>query len=303
MEGTYMVILGKWSDYDGDEIYGAYTISGSAFVNARSFEPGMAAVDPWTDEGGDNTEYFHTNHLGTTRFMSDPDGDPVDAAVYTAFGERVDGTNHRYGYDGAYGYQAHNFPESPDDPIPYLHVGARYYDPGSGRFLQRDPIGILAGLNVYLYADGKPSLVVDPLGLQPADQVLNCQEECNKWIKSGGALSCGAHGGLNDCYTSCLHDYWPPTSTPPRNWKPWPGTCPPMDSGVPTPDRGRPNKPVKPPKNLPVPKPKGLGMLGLHIGVLLLVAVNGGRRRVRRLSRPSELSGWLHPSTCEERFL
>jgi RHS repeat-associated protein len=124
----------------------------------------MATVDPWTDEGGDNTEYFHTNHLGTTRFMSEPDGDPVDAAVYTAFGERVSGPNHRYGYAGAYGYQAHDFPESPDDPIPYLHVGARYYDPASGRFLERDPIGIDGGLNVYEYAFSCPSLHVDPDG-------------------------------------------------------------------------------------------------------------------------------------------
>jgi RHS repeat-associated protein len=138
----------------------------AALVEARSFEPGMATVDPWTDEGGDNTEYFHTNHLGTTRFMSHPDGDPVDAAVYTAFGERVDGTNHRYGYDGAYGYQAHDFPDPEDGgPIPYLHVGARYYDPGSGRFLQRDRIGIWGGLNVYEYCYSDPVSFVDPTGL------------------------------------------------------------------------------------------------------------------------------------------
>jgi RHS repeat-associated protein len=125
----------------------------------------MATVDPWTDDGGDNTEYFHTNHLGTTRFMSEPDGDPADAAVYTAFGELVSGTNHRYGYDGAYGYQAHDFP-APEEggPIPYLHVGARYYDPASGRFLQRDPIGIFGGLNVYAYCLNNPAIFVDPSG-------------------------------------------------------------------------------------------------------------------------------------------
>jgi RHS repeat-associated protein len=129
----------------------------------------MATVDPWASSGGDNTEYFHTNHLGTTRFMSEPDGDPVDAAVYTPFGERVDGTNHRYGYDGAWGYQAHDFPSG--DPIPYLHVGARYYDPASGRFLQRDPIGIDGGLNVYEYVKGGPGRAVDPFGLRTWTEV------------------------------------------------------------------------------------------------------------------------------------
>jgi RHS repeat-associated protein len=96
--------------------------------------------------------------------MSDPDGDPADAAVYTAFGERICGTNHRYGYDGAYGYQAHDFPSA--DPIPYLHVGARYYDPGSGRFLQRDPIGIYGGLNVYEYCASNGVYRADPTGLK-----------------------------------------------------------------------------------------------------------------------------------------
>jgi hypothetical protein len=92
----------------------------------------MAKVDPWADDGDDNTEYFHTDHLGTTRFMSEDDGDPTEPVVYTAFGERVSGTNHRYGYDGAYGYQAHDFPSGGGaHPIPYLHLGARYYDPAS----------------------------------------------------------------------------------------------------------------------------------------------------------------------------
>jgi RHS repeat-associated protein len=218
--------------FGGDAIYGDYTVVpddpgppqvDGYFVNARSFEPGMAAVDPCTDDGGDNTEYFHTNHLGTTRFMSDPDGDPVDAAVYTAFGERLDGTNHRYGYDGAYGYQAHDFPEA--DPIPYLHVGARYYDPASGRFLQRDPIGIVGELNVYGYVLNQPTAGVDPLGLTSEG---NCQDECDIWFPAS-AGACGGRTALEDCYASCLEKYCPPApaSPTPRGFTPWPEPCPP----------------------------------------------------------------------------
>ena len=46
-------------------------------------------------------------------------------------------------------------------------MGARWYDPLTGRFLQRDPIGIAGGLNVYLYGDGKPVVLVDPSGVVP----------------------------------------------------------------------------------------------------------------------------------------
>ena len=58
---------------------------------------------------------------------------------------------------GKEGYQAH-------EEFAFLHVGARYYDPGSGRFLQRDPIGFEGGMNVYAYADLAPTMRIDPTG-------------------------------------------------------------------------------------------------------------------------------------------
>jgi len=82
---------------------------------------------------------------------------------YTAFGEQIFGTNHRYGYAGAWQYQAHSFPAGSN--IPFLHLGHRHYDPSSGRFLQRDPLGVLGGWNVYAAVNGTPTGFVDPLGL------------------------------------------------------------------------------------------------------------------------------------------
>jgi RHS repeat-associated protein len=35
-------------------------------------------------------------------------------------------------------------------------MGHRYYDPGTGRFLTRDPAGYGGGMNLYGYADGNP---------------------------------------------------------------------------------------------------------------------------------------------------
>lgn len=43
----------------------------------------------------------------------------------------------------------------------------RYYDPASGRFTQRDPIGLAGGINLYGYAAGDPINNSDPLGLSP----------------------------------------------------------------------------------------------------------------------------------------
>jgi uncharacterized protein RhaS with RHS repeats len=46
-----------------------------------------------------------------------------------------------------------------------LHVGERWYQPGIGRFVQRDPIGLAAGVNVYAYVRNRPIASLDPRGL------------------------------------------------------------------------------------------------------------------------------------------
>ena len=42
---------------------------------------------------------------------------------------------------------------------------ARYYDTEKGRFLQRDPLGYFAGMNLYEYAGSEPMYSGDPLGI------------------------------------------------------------------------------------------------------------------------------------------
>jgi len=91
-------------------------------------------------------------------------------AVYTAFGERIavtGATDSRYGYVGAWQYQAPTTSADPLSELGWLHVGHRYYDPASGRFVQRDPIGIAGGLNTYAYVGATPTGLLDPEGLGP----------------------------------------------------------------------------------------------------------------------------------------
>lgn len=44
-------------------------------------------------------------------------------------------------------------------------LGQRYYVPGIGRFLTRDPIGYEGGINLYAYTENNPISGVDPLGM------------------------------------------------------------------------------------------------------------------------------------------
>jgi len=180
--GTLGEVGSTWSDYDGDAIYGDRELIGGNLENTASYEPGIGRFS-WADDGSgtwvpqapSDTTYDRSDLIGTTRHLTDGTGD-LDPVVYTAFGERIDGTNHRYGYAGAWGYQAHSFgevssldpPLDPDTIFPYLHVGARYYDPATGRFLQRDPIGIVGGGNVYAYSS-VPTMSADPDRLIPLE--------------------------------------------------------------------------------------------------------------------------------------
>ena len=167
--GNYEVEADLWTDYDGNQPYGDFAVDvvvdppSSTITEQRSYELGMGTFS-WTNGIADisTLKFYHTDMIGTTRMMSDSVGFPISSlsAVYTAFGERVTGSANRYGYGGAWGYQTDDTGD-----FPFQHVGAKYYDPSIGRFLQRDPIGIGGGRNVYAYVRNEPTGLIDPSGL------------------------------------------------------------------------------------------------------------------------------------------
>ena len=162
-----LFISDDWRDHDEDDIYADWTVdlgTGAINVNRRYMEGVSFADVPLPQDG---PAYFHGDHLGTTRRLSQAGGSPpARASIYTAFGElkyTAGSLTTRYGYVGASGYEESAAGGPPD--LEFVHVGARWYDPSTGRFLQRDPIGISGGLNVYAYAQNNPLASVDPDGL------------------------------------------------------------------------------------------------------------------------------------------
>jgi RHS repeat-associated protein len=163
---------GAWHDYNSG-IFADYSLamngSTPAITEKAAQVPGLAQYDYIAAEN-QHQHYLHGNLVGTTQAVTgQPQGPgaPMEGRkVYTAFGEPISSTGFstRYGYAGAWVYQA----AGSGDPLAdlgWLHVGYRYYDPSSGRFVQRDPIGIRGGANTYAYAKADPARSIDPTGL------------------------------------------------------------------------------------------------------------------------------------------
>jgi RHS repeat-associated protein len=106
-----------------------------------------------------NAYYYHNDHLGTPQVMTDGEQKVVWKASYDAFGLAdigVDEVENDLRFPGQY-----------FDGETGLHYNYfRDYDPGLGRYVQSDPIGLGGGLNTYVYVDGNPVIFFDPDGLR-----------------------------------------------------------------------------------------------------------------------------------------
>ena len=108
--------------------------------------------------------------------------------VPTRRGTHSGGTWVMHGVDNRFGFAGYMW----DPFLKLYHVRHRVYDPMSGRWLQRDPIGMAGGWNLYQYCGGEPWGYVDPMGLW----------SLNRWLWTGdgnasdevynSALSAGA---------------------------------------------------------------------------------------------------------------
>jgi RHS repeat-associated protein len=105
-------------------------------------------------EGG-VTSLVRTDHIGRPVFATNTTGVKVWTASYTPFGgvRTTTGTPVNARFPGQW-FQAESG----------LHQNwMRDYDPTTGRYLQADPLGLVAGASVYGYARQSP-MMIDPTG-------------------------------------------------------------------------------------------------------------------------------------------
>jgi len=130
-------------------------------------------------------QYLTVDHLGSTRLITDAQGNVVHRYDYLPFGEGLDaGVDGRSTY-----YSVGAFPDSPSDGLSVKftskerdsetgldYFGKRYYGSSMGRFITTDPVVITTErlmnpqqLNLYAYVANNPLRFIDPTG-----EILQC---------------------------------------------------------------------------------------------------------------------------------
>ena len=133
-------------------------------------------IDPATGVG--KSYYYHPDALGSTRELTDENGDVVATYNYDAFGNTIASTGtveNPFRFTGNVGYYW-------DEELQTYHILARNYQPTTGRWTSQDPIGFAGGIN--LYGAYFVPFETDPSGESPA-------------VVGGALAGCAVSAGLS----------------------------------------------------------------------------------------------------------
>jgi RHS repeat-associated protein len=158
--------------YDGDDTRSTKTVGSTTTEYLWDRDAGLLVDDGTTAalhgaagplaeiDGSNAATYPLADGLGSVRGETDGSGDVVATADYDVFG----GTRAQSGTAGVFGWTG----EQQDAETGLTYLRARYYAPGSGRFLSRDTVEPNApgtqGYNPYAYTADNPVTRTDPGG-------------------------------------------------------------------------------------------------------------------------------------------
>jgi len=178
--------------YDGDGRRVTKAITGGATTTYVYDAEGELAAEYSTQPPAMPcaTCYLTVDHLGSTRLLTDQNGNPVSRHDFLPFGEELTTSNRtppmNYGVTDDINQKFTGKERDAETGLDYF--GARYFSSAQGRFTSPDPIHIMPQKlldpqqwNMYAYVRNNPLRLVDPTGMY----VTNCAEDdkaCNKRI-------------------------------------------------------------------------------------------------------------------------
>jgi RHS repeat-associated protein len=117
--------------------------------------------------------YFIPDALGSVRKLVDANGDIVNVASYSPYGESTGMAETSYGYTGEW-----------TDGMGLVNLRARYYSPTQGRFVSQDTWkgeqSQPQSYNLWLYAYANPTINTDPTGMW----TCTGHKDCKEWVEN-----------------------------------------------------------------------------------------------------------------------
>ena len=181
---------------------GSYVFSARATDNLGAMTHSIGATVT-VNAAASQLYFIHADHLNTPRAITNSTGQLVWS----------------WANDDPFGGNAPN--ENPSGagqftcnlrlPGQYFDKGSgllynyhRWFEPGLGRYIQSDPIGLAGGINSYAYVASNPLTRIDPLGLCPCKGGIWDEEAgFSDWQLS---LAFGAYGSIGRVNFTCRSD-------------------------------------------------------------------------------------------------
>jgi RHS repeat-associated protein len=155
---------------DGGQLLGEYDNLGRARMEHVWLGERPIAAITYTYSGSNLTPLtttvstVETDHLATPRLISNSAKQARWSWHSAPYGDTL--PNENPAGLGVYSYNLRFAGQYFDADTNLAYNHHRDYDSTSGRYVQSDPIGLGGGANTYFYVGGKPSINVDPLGLE-----------------------------------------------------------------------------------------------------------------------------------------
>ncbi len=174
--------------YDGMEI--VQERDGTNVVTASLTRTGnIGGILARTTQAG--SVFYNYDGSGNVVTLTDRSGAEVGSYNYDAFGNSLS--------QSGVAADANPYRFSTKESIAGMYsYGFRFYSPGSGRFINRDPIGEAGGTNLYGFVGNNPVNMVDLYGLDWLDNASNFSAGAGDFISFGGTTLVRQGLGVND---------------------------------------------------------------------------------------------------------
>ena len=166
-------------EFDGSNVWQARYVYEDGIDQPRC----MDRADIADVNGNSNTTevlrfHYHQQALGSVTELTQPSGAVVEWVTYDVYGlptirNQVGTMVSQSAVGSPWLYTGREY----DSESGLYFYRARTYDPGTGRFLQRDPLGFADGLGLHEYAGSRPLVLVDPSGTEDEDESERREDE------------------------------------------------------------------------------------------------------------------------------